>query len=303
MRSIVRKDTGESYETFLTQLARESGIETPTREDLAKLDRKRKNKASNKDWENPHDPDAKITKMKDGRTHLAHKAEHAVDLDTGAIVTVTLQPADRGDTTSLEQTLVETVETLLDVRGQGGETALPQELVADKGYHSNATCVDLEAMGMRSYVSETDRGRRTWTDKKTGKTKAAERDAVYANRRRIRGKRGKALLRKRGELLERPFAHCYETGGMRRTHLRGHPNILKRLLVHVAGFNLALILRAAFGIGKPRTLQDGLGALRRAVIARFEAASRALWALLRALGRLVAEIGRITRQPEQIRSA
>jgi len=303
MRSIVRRDTGESYDEFLTGLAQASGIETPTREDLAKIDKTRKNKASNKDWQNPNDPDAKITKMKDGRTHLAHKAEHAVDMDTGAMVTVTLQPADRGDTTSLDETLTETVETLLDVQEHGGETALPQEVVADKGYHSSAVCVDLEGMGLRGYVSETDRGRRVWTDKKTGLTKTAERDAVYANRRRIRGKRGKALLRKRGDLLERPFAHCYETGGMRRTHLRGHPNILKRLLVHVAGFNLALVLRAAFGIGKPRTLQDGLGALLRAVFARLQAASWALWALLRALGTLAAEIGKITLRPEQSRAA
>jgi len=262
MRSIVRKDTGESYEEFLTGLADASGIETPTREDLAKIDRKRKNKASNKDWEDPNDPDSKITKMKDGRTHLAHKAEHATDLDTGAIVGVTLQPADRGDTASIEKTVAETMETLLDVQEQGAEVDLPQEIVADKGYHSNATCVDMKRMGLRSYLSEPDRGVRNWEGKK------AEREAVYANRRRIRGKRGKALLRKRGELVERPFAHCYETGGMRRTHLRGHENILKRLLIHLAGFNLALILRVVFGLGKPRTLQDGLGRLFGAVVAK-----------------------------------
>jgi len=260
MRSIVRNDTGESYEEFLTKLAQASGIQTPTREDLAKIDKKRKNKASNKDWHNPNDPDAKITKMKDGRTHLAHKAEHAVDLDSGAIVSVTLQPADVGDTISIDQTLCETVETLLDVQEQGGQASLPQEVVTDKGYHSNEVCADLASMGMRGYVSEPDRGRRVWTDRDTGEVKTAQRDAVYANRRRIRGHRGKALLRKRGELLERPFAHCYQTGAMRRTHLRGHPNIMKRLLIHVAGFNLALLMRSLCGIGKPRRLQDGLPA-------------------------------------------
>lgn len=259
MRSIVRKDTGESYEQFLTALAQANGVETPTREDLAKVDKTRKNKASNKDWRHPHDPDAKITKMKDGRTHLAHKAEHASDLETGAIVGVTLQPADRGDTSSLEETVVEAVESLLDVRRQGVEVDLPQEIVADKGYHSNATCADLKTMGYRSYLSEPDRGRRNWEGKQE------EQSAVYGNRRRIRGKRGKSLLRKRGELVERPFAHCYETGGMRRTHLRGHGNILKRLLVHVAGFNLALVMRTVFGVGKPRTLQDGMQRLSGAV--------------------------------------
>jgi len=168
MRSIIRNDTEESYEEFLTGLAQASGIETPTREDLARIDKKRKNKASNNDWHNPYDPDAKITKMKDGRTHLAHKAEHAVDLETGVIVGVTLQPADRGDTTSLDETLAETVESLLDVRAQGGEVELPQEAVADKGYHSNDVCRDLKAMGIRGYISEPDRGRRKWEGKTAG---------------------------------------------------------------------------------------------------------------------------------------
>ena len=257
MRSIVRKDTGEGYLEFLTGLAKASGIETPTREELAKLDRKRKNKASNKDWENPHDPDAKITKMKDGRTHLAHKAEHAVDLDTGAIVTVTVQPADRGDCQSLGETLDVTAEALATVAtdeqaGQQLSEHLLAETVTDKGYHSNETMADQRALGIRTYCSEADKGRRHWEGQ------ADAQAAVYANRRRICGQRGKRLLRKRGELLERPFAHCYETGGMRRTHLRGHPNILKRLLVHVAGFNLGLVMRKLFGIGKPRRAQDGL---------------------------------------------
>ena len=265
MRSIVRKDTGESYLEFLTQLATASDIETPTREDLAKLDRKRKKKASNKDWENPHDPDAKITKMKDGRTHLAHKAEHAVDMDSQAIVAVTLQPADLGDTTSLDETVDATLSNLLDVQidpvtEDRVHSVAMEELVADKGYHSNDTMTDLSAMAIRSYVSEPDRGERNW------KGKAAARDAVYGNRRRIRGKRGKALMRKRGEFLERTFAHCYQTGAMRRTHLRGHPNILKRLLIHVGGFNLGLLMRAICGIGKPRRLQDGLGRLAAAVL-------------------------------------
>ena len=271
MRSIIRNDTEESYDEFLTRLAEASGIETPTREDLAKIDKSRKNKASNKDWHNPHDPDAKITKMKDGRTHLAHKAEHAVDLDTGAIVGVTLQPADRGDTESLDATLAETVETVLDVQDRGGDVALPKEAVLDKGYHSNDVCRDLKSMGIRGYISEPDRGKRNWDGK------PAERDAVYGNRRRIRGKRGKALLRKRGELVERPFAHCYETGGMRRTHLRGHPNILKRLLIHVAGFNLGLLMRTVTGIGKPRRAQDGLGARLGCAFGIFQP----LWKLLR----------------------
>ena len=254
MRSIVRKDTGESYTEFLTGLAKASGIETPTREDLARLDKKRKNKASNKDWESPSDPDARITKMKDGTTHLAHKAEHAVDMDTQAIVAVTVQPADRGDTESLEETTLETVANLLEVQADPAtqdevSKTIVKEVVADKGYHSNETMKDMKAMAIRSYVSEPDRGKRKWK----GDTKT--RDAVYGNRRRIRGARGQKLRRKRSEFLERSFAHCYETGGMRRTHLRGRWNILKRLLVHVCGFNLGLVMRGIVGSGKPRGLQ------------------------------------------------
>ena len=263
MRSIVRKDTGQDYEDFLKGLAQASGIDTPTREDLAKLDKSRKNKASNDDWHNPYDPDAKITKMKDGRTHLAHKAEHAVDLTPGrpgAVLAVTLQGADVGDTTSWRETAEEACTQLHaavadPLTAQKVHAKPVEELVEDKGYHANQTMADYREIGIRSYVSEPDRGRRDWTDKE------AEQAAVYGNRRRIRGDRGKRLLRRRGEFVERSFAHCYETGGMRRTHLRGHDNILKRLLVHVAGFNLSLLLRRVLGVGTARGLQGRTAAL------------------------------------------
>src|SRR5476649_116130 len=135
------------------------------------------------------------------------------------------------------------------------DTELVREAVTDKGYHSNGSLMDLDESGTRSYVPEPDRGQRDWEGKK------AEREAVYANRRRIRGCRGKRLLRRRGEYVERSFAHAYETGGMRRLHLRGRDNILKRLLVHAGGFNLALILRKLIGVGKPRQLQGALACL------------------------------------------
>lgn len=260
LRSIVRRDTGESYDEFLTRLAQASGIETPTREDLARIDKHRKHKGSNDDWEHPHDPDAKITKMKDGRTHLAHKEEHAVDYEAGAVVAVTVQPADEGDTTTWRETTEEACQNLNVLkddpltRDRVNEEVV-EELVTDKGYHSNQTMVDLKEIGIRSYASEPNRGHRNWQGK------AAERDAVYANRRRIRGRRGKQLLRRRGELLERAFAHELDTGGMRRTHLRGHQNILKRLLIHIGGFNLGLLMRHVVGTGKPRVLQSARFAL------------------------------------------
>jgi len=249
MRSIVRRDTGESYQEFLTRLAAASGIKTPTREALARLDRRRKKRTSNKDWENPSDPDAKITKMKDGRTHLAHKAEHAVDLDSGALVAVTLHGADVGDTTSLIETAIAAAEQVEAAHATSPTSAELTAIVADKGYHSNQTLVDLTAVAVRSYIAESDRGRRDWT------TMPEAQSPVYRNRRRVRGVRGKRLLRRRGEYVERTFAHVYDTGGLRRTHLRGHQNILKRLLVHAGAFNLGLLMRKAFGRGTPRGLQ------------------------------------------------
>lgn len=249
MRSIVRRDTGETYQAFLTRLAEASGIKTPTREALARLDRKRKKKTSNKDWTSPVDPDAKVAKMKDGRTHLAHKAEHAVDLDTGAIVAVTLQGADEGDTTTIIETAIAAAEQVEDAQAEVAEPQPLEEIIGDKGYHSNQTMVDLDAVGIRTYVAEPDRGRRDWSDEPEAQA------PVYRNRRRIRGARGRRLMRRRGERIERSFAHLYDTGGMRRTHLRGHENILKRLLIHAGGFNLGLLVRRILGVGTPRGLQ------------------------------------------------
>ena len=264
MRSIVRRDTGDSYNEFLTGLARASGMETPRREDLARLDRKRKKRTSNKEWNSPVDKDARIAKMKDGRTHLAHKAEHAVDLDTGAVVAVTLQQADKGDTTTLDLTLCEAgvaVAELVEREAELHPEADPkvnvegnEELVTDKGYHCGAAVERVKSYRVRSYIPQRQqKGRRNWEGK------AGQQQAVYANRRRVQGNYGKSLLRRRGELVERSFAHCYDTGGMRRTHLRKHDNILKRQLIHVGAFNLSLIFRRLLGAGTPREWKN-LGA-------------------------------------------
>jgi transposase len=257
LRSIVRRDTGEKYEEFLTRLANESGIETPTREQLAKLDRKRTKKGNNDDWKHPHDPDARITKMKDGRTHLAHKAEHAVDMETGAIVAVTLHGADEGDTKTIQETVAEAGERITSIVADTDNDEVvkelsaegPREVVTDKGYHSRAVVSELTEWGVRTYCSEPNRGRQKWHDLRT------EQAAVYANRRRIRGERGRRLLRQRGEKLERWNQHLYDRGGMRRVHLRGRENILKRLVVHSGAANLGLLMRKLFGKGTPRGLQ------------------------------------------------
>jgi transposase len=263
MRSIVRRDTGEGYQDFLTRLAKESGIETPTREDLAKLDKQRKNKASNDDWESPDDPDAKVAKMKDGTTHLAHKAEHAVDLGEnghGAILAVSVCDAAVGDTATVVDTIVAATENLLAVDGDERVTGrmhddFASEAVLDKGYHGRETLLDLEELGVRPYASEPDRGGQKWDGQ------AEAREAVYANRRRVKGERGKRLLRSRGEKLERTFAHCYETGGMRHLYLRGRENVAKRVLIHAAAFNIGLMMRVAYGLAKPRSLSAAAAAV------------------------------------------
>ena len=246
MKSLVRRDNGKSYDEFLKELAQAAGIENPTKAELARFDRKRKKKASNQDWKSPSDEDARIAKMKDGSTHMAHKVEHAVDLASGALVAITLQGADLGDTTTIKETLAEAHKAAKLIDGLGVE-----EVVADKGYHSGEVLIDLHRQDVRSYIPEPERGPRKWD----GPGKAVEQKRVYDNRRRTRGDRSKRLQKLRSELAERSFAHMYETGGMRRVYLRGRQNILKRLVIQGAGFNLAVYLRKTCGVGKPRTLQ------------------------------------------------
>jgi len=198
--------------------------------------------------------------MKDGRTHLAHKAEHAVDMETGAIVAVTLQAADEGDTTTVVETVAEAGERIAETAAEtnseeAGERVHPEgprEIVTDKGYHSKKVLSHLAETGVRTYCSEPQRGPQRW------RGQHREQQAVYANRRRIRGERGKRLLRQRGEKLERWNAHLYDRGGMRRVHLRGRTNILKRLVVHAGAANLGLLMRKLFGVGSPRALQSRL---------------------------------------------
>ena len=268
MKSLVRRDTAVSYDEYLKQLARAEGIENPTKEQAARLDRKRKKKASNDDWTNPNDPSARITKMKDGRTKLAYKAEHAVDLTLGALLAVTVQPADRGDTTSYTGTLDAAQSEAMESHPAGIE-----EVVMDKGYHSGAVMVELVKRGIRSYVPEPERGKRKWSGK------AAEQRSVYANRRRVRAERSKRLQKLRGELCERSFAHCYETGALRRLYVRGTDNVRKRVLVQAAAFNIGLLLRNLSGWGKPRQAQGKENAALALVCAALAFAHRvrAVW--------------------------
>ena len=248
MKAIVRKDTGENYQDYTKRLAAAAGeAEKPTADDARRHDRKRKGKkTSNKEWKSETDEDARIARMKNGTTRLAHKAEHVVDLDSGAIAEVGLHPADAHDTATLEVSLLKAVAR---IEAATGNEKAPQ-VVTDKGYHKVSLLLVLLAMGFRTFIPEPKQpGERHWVDKDAG---AAQ--AFHQNRARCRRSKGKRLLKKRGELVERPNAHLYETGGMRRLRLRGRSNANKRLLIHAAAANLGLVMRKAHGFGTPRGL-------------------------------------------------
>ena len=257
MKSIVRRDTGESYMEYLKRLAEAEGVDATDAAALLRMDRKRKKKSSNDDWQSPGDPEAEITKLKDGRTALAFKAENAVDMETGAIVAVTTHGGAAADTTTAAETVIEAgiaVAGLIDVKtAEGNYEVHPEgveEVVADKGYHSNDVLVELAGMEVRTYIAEPDRGPRNWLGK------AAEKAAVYGNRRRIQGNRGKSLQRQRGERIERNFAHQFDTGGLGRLYVRGRENVHKKFLIQAAACNLALLMRSRYGSGKPRAAHD-----------------------------------------------
>lgn len=250
LRTLVRRDTGETHREMLTRMAKESGIETPTTEDLIRLDRKRKRKTlSNADWASPVDAEARIAKLKDGRTHLAYKPEHAVDLDTEAVVATEMHLADRGDTDTLPDTLDSAARHLAAV--DAVPTAEdPAELVADKGYHSRATLKALDDGPWKTRIAEPKRdGFLRWHGDD------AARRAVVNNRNRLLSGVARVAFRLRAEIVERGFALILDRGGMRRTWLRGRENIHKRYLIHVAGYNLGLIMRLLTGAGTPRGLR------------------------------------------------
>jgi hypothetical protein len=247
LRAIVRRDTGEGYRAMLTRMAQESGIETPTAEDLIRLDRQRRGKTlSNEEWVSATDPEARIARMKDGTTHLAYKPEHAVDLDTGAVVAAEVHAADEGDTTTITGTLDAAQRNLTRV-GAPPTSDDPAECVADKGYHSRAVLTDLDGGAWKPRIAEPQRrGVSRWHGD------ADARRAVYNNRTRLRSEVGKQAMRQRAELVERSFAHILDRGGMRRTWLRGRENVHKRYLIHVAGHNLGLLMRLLIGAGTPK---------------------------------------------------
>ena len=276
MKTIVRKDTGDDYTTYLKKLCEAQGTENPTVEDARRMDRKRKKKTSNKDWKSPTDADARIVRLKDGRTRLGYKAEHVVDLETGAIVAAEMYPADEADTATLRPSLEAARENVAAARADlrsddsrdddddapppaapNGESRPTIEVVADKGYHKVELLFELGRAEYRTYIPVPDqKGQRQFTDK--GGMLA--RKAFHHNRARVRRDKGKKLLRLRGERIERTFALACETGAHRRVRLRGRDNVRKRYIAHIAALNLGLIMRTLFGHGTPRQAADAVTA-------------------------------------------
>ena len=255
LRTIVRRDSGESYRAMLTRMAQESGVETPTAEDLARFDRSAKARRCRTRIGELDRPEAKIARMKDGTTHLAYKPEHAVDLDTGVVVAAPIHPADEGDTTTLSPTL-EAAARNLEAVGLRPSEEEPCVLVADKGYHAREQLKALDGGVWKTRIAEPEpaKGYLRWHG-----DEAAQR-AVYANRARLRSGIGRETMRRRGERVERSFAHILDRGGMRRAFLRGRENIHKRYLIHVAGFNLGVLMRALHGQGTPREAAEARAA-------------------------------------------
>ena len=252
MKSIVRRDTCEDWKEYVTRLMREEGVieakEEPSDEEVRRYDKSRKNKkVSNEEWVSPSDPESRIAVMKDGRTHLAYKAEHVVDLKSDLVLAAEVTPANHGDS----QTMVDSVMQAQVNLDQAGSQQQIEEVAADKGYHAAAALELCEALNLRTYIPEPKRTYRSrWVDKP-----AEFQHALYGNRRRIRRDKSKELQRRRSELCERTFAHICDSGGMRRTWLRKLVNVTKRYLIAAAAHNLGRMLRKLFGVGKPRALQ------------------------------------------------
>jgi len=253
MKSLRRRDNGDDYKTFLRKLAAEAGLEDPTDDELRRFDKQRQGKKMpNDQWLAPADPDSKITQMKDGTTHLAYKAEHVVDLKTELVLAAEIYAADEADSATLPRSVLSAEVNLV----RAGSDAQIEDVAADKGYHKIETVADFAGAEYRTYIPEAQQPHRhTWTDK------PAEQERAYrANRRRVRGRRGKRLQRLRSEKVERSFAHVCETGGARRSWLRGLAEVSKRYLMQVAARNLALVMRKVFGVGTPRSLQGAAAA-------------------------------------------
>lgn len=280
MKSIVRRDNGDDWKEYVIRLMKDEGVvglnETPTDEEVRNYDKNREGKkVSNADWVSPTDPDARITRMKDGTTHLAYKAENVVDLESNLVLAAEIYHGDRADVATLE----DSVHAAQTNQQSAGSDAIIADVVADKGYHSADTLTTIaEHTPYRTYIPEPKRAKKDQRKKRRPGNGGppSSRKALLANRRRMKGNRGKSLQKLRSEIVERTFAHLLETGGARRTWLRGIDKVRKRYSLAAAAHNLGVLMRTLFGIGTPRSLQQFQMDLAAALLAA-HVAYLAIW--------------------------
>ncbi|MGB8342004.1 MAG: transposase, partial [Chthoniobacterales bacterium] len=264
-RSLVHRNTEESYWEYVRRLAAEAGIDPPDEEALRRFDQKRPGrKTSNQEWVNPHEPEARIGKTKDGATDMIYKPEHVVDLETGAIVATEVRSGNAADSAQLPERIVEAGVTCARVMPEVAPEKLGQSVTGDKGYFALAEIGELQALGIRTVVSDPQRGRR-----RKDKLKKEERAVLSRAQRAVGSASGKQLLRRRGQHLERSFEHLLDEGGLRRTTLRGRENLNKRHKFAAACYNLSQLLRRRYGIGTARQWLAAKTSHREALCASF----------------------------------
>jgi hypothetical protein len=260
LRALEQRNTAESYWDYVRKLAAEAGVDPTDPKAVRRFDKQREGrKTSNQDWQNPHDPAAKVGRTKHGATDMLYKPEHVVDLESGAIVQVEVRAGDAGDNDArLAERVMSAVDTLSAVLPEMPLEKLGEELCGDEGYFALGPIGELQACGVRTVISDPQAQRRN-----RAKASPEQRTVLRRAQRATTSASGKALLRKRGEHLERSFCHVLDHGGLRRTTLRGTENLQKRYVVGALTYNLSLLLRTLCGLGTPK---QALAASRRALI-------------------------------------
>jgi len=278
LRALVHRNTEEQYWDYVKRLAAEQGIDPEDTAAVRRFDRHRPGKGSNKEWQNPHDPDAKIGRTKDGATDMIYKPEAVVDLDTGAVVQADVHPGDQADHKEVATRVLEAQQTINQACEQPLDTLTATSITSDKGYYAVDQLQALQQEGIRTVISDPIDTRRV------DKLEPQQQRAVRAARRSVKSKSGKELLRRRGMHIERSFAHILDCGGMRRTTLRGWENLNKRFKLAAAFYNLSQLMRKLFGFGTPKQLAAALERRGR----------RLLWRLAAVIIQLTAVVDGIT---------
>lgn len=253
LRALVHRNTEEQYWDYVKRLAAEAGIDPEDTAAVRRFDRHRPGKGSNQEWQNPHDPDAKIGRTKDGATDMIYKPEAVVDLDTGAIVQAEVHPGDQADHKEMATRVLEAQQTINQAGQKPLDTLTITSITSDKGYYAVGELETLQHEAIRTVICDPIDNRRM------DKLEAQQQRVVRAARRSVKSKSGKGLLRRRGMHIERSFAHILDCGGMRRTTLRGWENLNKRFKLAAAFYNLSQLMRQLFGFGTPKQLAAAIG--------------------------------------------